>query len=262
MYSWTAFLIDASWVGAFVMVAVMSGLEGIFPRLQKPAIARPPNILFGITTLVALLFGSFAISEPITRIAYQVQIVSVSDLPLSAVWTIALGVVLIDLLAYASHYLSHKVPLLWRLHQVHHAETFVTASTGLLHHPLESLFLYGFILAGAVFFGVPVGALMIYAAVNALHSVFAHSNVRLPGAIGRILGMLIVTPDIHRIHHSVDPAEGNSNFGQILSVWDRLFGTYRARAAREGDDFRMGLDDMKEEDLAFVPLLRKPFGRR
>jgi len=261
MYDLTAFLFDASWIGTFVMVAVMSGLEGLFPQLQRPAIARPPNILFGITTILAMIFGSFAISEPVTRIAYQVHLVSISDLPMPLAAKILLGVVLVDLFAYVSHWLSHKVPLLWRIHQVHHADTFVTASTGLLHHPLEVLFLYAFILAASVFFGVPLGSLMIFAAVNALHSVFAHSNVRLPGSVARLLGLLIVTPDIHRIHHSDNPAEGNSNFGQILSLWDRLFGTYTARAERQGDDFRMGLREMKGEDLAFLPLLRRPFDR-
>jgi sterol desaturase/sphingolipid hydroxylase (fatty acid hydroxylase superfamily) len=262
MYDWGSFLIDTAWLGAFAMVAIISLLESRFPLLQRPAVSRPPNLLFGLLTLASTLFGTHALAEPLTGLAYQFRVFTLSDMPGPVALKIIAGVLFIDLAMYVNHVVSHKLPLLWRIHQVHHADPLVTSSTGLLHHPLEAIWAFVLLMVVNVMCGVPLGSIMIYASATAFHSIFSHSNLRLPEGVTHILGYVIVMPDMHRIHHSIDPTEGNSNYGQIFSFWDRLFRTFTLASKRQGEDFRMGLTYVKEKELGLVPLIRLPFEHR
>jgi sterol desaturase/sphingolipid hydroxylase (fatty acid hydroxylase superfamily) len=108
---------------------------------------------------------------------------------------------------------------------------------------------------------VPVGAILIYAAVSALHSIFSHANLPMPEALNRVLGAVVVMPVMHRIHHAVEGTECNSNYGLIFSFWDRLFGTYTREPARGAEQMAMGVAGMTEGDIRFVPLLINPFKR-
>ncbi len=132
----------------------------------------------------------------------------------------------LDLAVWFQHLVSHKVPLFWRVHRVHHADSEVDATTALRFHPIEILL--SFIWKGLVIvaLGGPVEAVLIFEIVLNASAVFGHANFRIPEKLDRVLRLLIVTPDMHRIHHSVIRRETDSNYGFYLSIWDRLFGTY------------------------------------
>ena len=151
------------------------------------------------------------------------------------VWLeIALSFVLLDLLVWGQHVAMHHIPLLWRLHRVHHSDRDFDATTGVRFHPIEIAFSMGLKMGFVIALGAPVISVIIFEIVLSATSLFTHANLHLPAAIDRVLRWLIVTPDMHRIHHSIRREETDSNYGFNFSVWDRLFRTYR-RAAKDGD---------------------------
>src|SRR5215510_14910846 len=146
------------------------------------------------------------------------------------VWVgIAASIVVLDLAIYLQHMLFHALPALWRLHRVHHTDPELDVTTGVRFHPVEILLSAG--VKGAVVgaLGAPVVGVVVFEIVLNAGSMFSHANLRLSGAADRLLRRLFVTPDMHRVHHSIDTAEMNRNFGFTLSLWDRLFGTYEAQ---------------------------------
>lgn len=154
---------------------------------------------------------------------------------------IALGVLVADLIQYGLHWLSHRVPMLWRLHQVHHTDTAFDVSTSVRHHPLEGLVLMVLTLLICAAIGMPWVSLVLYGGLQMLHSAFCHSNVMLPLSLDRWLRYGLVTPDMHRVHHSVRMDEGNSNFGLVFPWWDRLFGTYCDQPIAGHESMSLGL---------------------
>jgi sterol desaturase/sphingolipid hydroxylase (fatty acid hydroxylase superfamily) len=174
-----------------------------------------------------------------------------------------LGVLLLDLLQYLLHRLSHAVPLLWRLHQVHHADTELDVSSSVRHHPLEGLAIGALGLLACACLGIPVLSLVLYAGVQRLHAAFCHANIALPPRLDALLRHCIVTPDVHRVHHSVCLVEGNRNFGMVLPWWDRLFGSYRAQPALGHDAMRLGLAEPSvRHKTGWWQSLWLPFGRQ
>ena len=158
-------------------------------------------------------------------------------------WLLAVvAFLLIDLLAYLAHALFHGAPWLWRLHRAHHTDAVVDASTGVRHHPVESLVGAALQLTIFAILGVPFLVVMAYGLISTLWQFVTHADVRLPEPIDRALRLVIVTPGMHRVHHSVRMDEGNSNFGMVLSIWDRLFGTYRRRPAAERAGMALGVE--------------------
>jgi sterol desaturase/sphingolipid hydroxylase (fatty acid hydroxylase superfamily) len=150
-------------------------------------------------------------------------------------WLGAIGALLfLDLLSYAAHRLFHAVPPLWRLHSVHHTDIDLDVTTAVRHHPLEfaAIFAATALLAGAV--GVSPATVALYGTVALAAQMLQHANVRLPGRVERLVGVLFVTPAFHRLHHSLAREDSETNFGTVLSLWDRLFGTARRRGA--GDE--------------------------
>jgi sterol desaturase/sphingolipid hydroxylase (fatty acid hydroxylase superfamily) len=135
------------------------------------------------------------------------------------------GCLALDLVGYLLHRLSHRVFVLWRLHAVHHADTDVDASTAVRHHPFEALVSGMATLLATLFLGIPLAVLLIYALLALAVQLFQHANLRLPVAAEAVLGWIIVTPGLHRAHHSVLPEHYNANFGTVLSLWDRWLGT-------------------------------------
>lgn len=159
---------------------------------------------------------------------------------------VVVSFLLIDLLAYLMHMASHVVPGLWRLHRTHHSDIEVDASTGIRHHPLESLALGVVQLAVLAVLGVPVLVLIGYGLIAVIWQFFTHWDVALPEPIDKVLRVAVVTPGMHRIHHSVRMDEGNSNFSMVLSIWDRLFGTYRRCTADQRRAMVLGLESQRE----------------
>lgn len=156
------------------------------------------------------------------------------------------SIAVLDLAVYLQHVLLHAVPVLWRVHRVHHADPDVDVTTGARFHPLEialSLLLKFCII---IALGAPAVAVLVFEVILNATAMFNHANVRIPGRVDGIARWLIVTPDMHRIHHSVDRVETDSNFGFNLSVWDRLLGTYRAAPAAGHDRMAVGVAELPD----------------
>jgi len=167
-------------------------------------------------------------------------------------------ILIFDFIIYIQHILFHAVPVLWRLHMIHHADLDIDATTGLRFHPLE-IIISLFIKLGAVAaFGFPAGAVILFEIVLNATSMFNHSNIYIPVAADRWIRRLIVTPDMHRVHHSVVITESNSNFGFNLSWWDRLCGTYQAQPAAGHQDMVIGLSRYRKP-LSLWRILIMPF---
>ena len=177
---------------------------------------------------------------------------------------VVLSVVLLDLALYLQHRLFHAVPLLWRLHRVHHTDPELDVTTGLRFHPVEMLLSVGFKAGVVVVLGPPVVAGVLFEVLLNAGSLFSHANLRLPAPVDGLLRALLVTPDMHRVHHSSDPVETDSNFGFTLSWWDRLFGTYRGQPRAGHDAMTIGIEGFAAHavlglhGLLIQPLLKEP----
>lgn len=175
--------------------------------------------------------------------------------------SILLGVLLLDCLIYWQHRLFHRVPLLWRLHRVHHADPHLDASTGLRFHPIEIALSLLVKATAILLLGVPVEAVLIFEIVLNASSIFNHSNIKLPNYVEWPLRKLIVTQAMHRIHHSQVAAETDSNFGFSLSLWDRLFGSYCKNASAGDAGLTLGLKEYSKEqnNTGILTVLLMPF---
>jgi len=175
-------------------------------------------------------------------------------------YKIILTILILDLVIYLQHVLFHFLPLLWRLHRMHHADLDIDVTTGNRFHPVEILISSGIKLAAVYLLGPPVIAVVIFEIVLNGAAQFNHGNIRIPGLIDRWLRLVVVTPDMHRVHHSVIPRETNSNFGFNLPWWDRLFGTYRPQPAEGHEGMVIGLKEYRDpEQLSLLRLLVQPF---
>ncbi|MCG2581670.1 MAG: sterol desaturase family protein [Marinobacter sp.] len=177
-------------------------------------------------------------------------------------FSVILAVLLLDAAIYFQHRLFHAVPWLWRLHRMHHADLEFDVTTGLRFHPLEILLSMGIKLAVVLALGAPALAVVIFEVLLNATSMFNHGNVRLPLWFDRYLRLFVVTPDMHRVHHSVIVRETDSNFGFNLPWWDRLFGTYRAQPEKGHLGMTIGIEDFRTvKDLRLDRMLIQPFRR-
>jgi sterol desaturase/sphingolipid hydroxylase (fatty acid hydroxylase superfamily) len=184
-----------------------------------------------------------------------------STLPLPSWLAVILAVVLLDLAVYGQHVMFHAVPVLWRLHRMHHADLEFDVTTGVRFHSVEIVLSMLIKFAVVVLLGAPaVGVLQFEVLLNAT-SMFNHGNVRLPARVDRVLRWLVVTPEMHRVHHSVERRETDSNFGFNLPWWDRLFGIYRADPEAGHEGMTLGLLQFRDPaelrlDRMLLQLLR------
>ncbi len=173
---------------------------------------------------------------------------------------VALSVLLLDLAIYGQHVMFHAVPALWRLHRMHHADLDFDVTTGARFHPIEILLSLGIKLAVVAALGAPALGVLIFEVVLNATAMFNHGNVRMTRKLDRVLRCFVVTPDMHRVHHSVTPRETNSNFGFNLPWWDRLLGTYRAQPAVGHEDMTIGIEQFRTtRDLWLDRMLAQPF---
>lgn len=173
---------------------------------------------------------------------------------------VAIAFVILDFAIYLQHVLFHAVPALWRLHRMHHTDLDFDLTTGLRFHPLEILISMGLKWMVIAALGAPVAAALIFEVVLNATSMFNHGNVRMPVGIDRWLRWWVVTPDMHRVHHSVKRRETNSNFGFNLPWWDRLLGTYRDQPELGHAGMTIGIDQFRESaELGLARLLSQPF---
>jgi sterol desaturase/sphingolipid hydroxylase (fatty acid hydroxylase superfamily) len=184
---------------------------------------------------------------------------------LNVVWlsgwlSVGLSIILLDLAVYIQHVMFHALPLCWRLHMVHHADLDFDVSTGLRFHSLEILLSFAIKSAVVILLGASATAVLLFEITLNATSMFTHSNIRLPLWLDRWLRLMIVTPDMHRVHHSVVRNETNSNFGFSLSWWDYLLGTYRDQPVHGHEQMTIGLTQFRDERVERLPwMLTLPF---
>ncbi|MFM7414422.1 MAG: sterol desaturase family protein [Alphaproteobacteria bacterium] len=244
------------------VLSIMLILQHAFPRrAQRLAWRRWPSN-FGLVVisslLVRLLIPTAAIGVALYAEAQGLGLLR--WLGVNEFLGGILAVLLLDMLIYFQHRIFHALPILWRLHRVHHADTELDASSGLRFHPIEILLSMGIKMAAVVALGAPAEAVLVFEVLLNATAMFNHSNVALPLWLDRLLRWVLVTPDMHRVHHSVVHAETDSNFGFCLSVWDRIFGTHIPEPAAGQLGMVIGIDKFRaDEEQRLDRLLTQPF---
>lgn len=218
-----------------------------------------PNLFFTFTTIVI----NFALAFLLLKTASWVTVNDfgiINWLPELPLWLyVTLGILLMDFIgAYLAHYVEHKVSVLWMVHLVHHTDHKVDTTTANRHHPLESLIRYTFTLAGVFIIGAPMGIVMLYQSMSLVATQFSHANIKLPKSVDKYISYIFVSPDMHKIHHHYVLPYTDSNYGNIFSIWDRIFGTYMYM---EREAIVYGVDVFPDEvkNSQLVELLKQPF---
>jgi sterol desaturase/sphingolipid hydroxylase (fatty acid hydroxylase superfamily) len=174
--------------------------------------------------------------------------------------SVVVGVLMLDLIIYLQHVMFHTVPILWGLHMMHHADLDFDVTTGLRFHPIEIWVSMGIKISAVAVFGASPLSILIFEILLNATSMFNHGNVMLPLGIDRVLRLFVVTPDMHRVHHSVTIRETNSNFGFNFPWWDRLLGTYRAQPAAGHVEMTIGLSQFRDPKRLTLPwMIALPF---
>lgn len=245
------------------ILVVMALWEIVAPRRHDdPARAVRWTNNLGVLALDALVVRLVAPASAV-GVALAMEALGWGLLPalgLPAWLTFVLSVLILDLTIYAQHVAFHHVPLFWRFHRMHHADTVIDVTTGGRFHPAEILLSLGIKAAVIAALGAPPGAVLAFEVLLNGTSMFNHANVRMPAWLDRILRWIVVTPDMHRVHHSIDRPETDSNFGFNLPWWDRLFGTYRAEPKAGHEGMTLGLPIFRQGRERWLDrLLTQPF---
>lgn len=236
-------------------------LEGVVP-LYRGSYAKwkhaLPNFFFTATTIVVNFGLAFLLLSTADWVqANNFGLINLIDLPF---WLyVLLGVMLLDFIgAYMAHWVEHKVKPLWMVHLVHHSDHHVDTTTANRHHPLESVVRFVFTLLGVVIAGAPIGVIMLYQSLSVVTSQLNHANIQLPKRWDLWLSYVIVSPNMHKVHHHYVLPYTDANYGNIFSIWDRVFGTYMYLAPEK---IKYGVDVFpdEEENGSIKGLLRQPF---
>lgn len=245
------------------VLGVLALAEAAVPRRRReiPRLLRWSGNL-GIvvldTILLRLTFPVVAVGLALTAEARGWGLFNVLDMPAWLAFVASL--LILDLAIYLQHVMFHAVPALWRLHRMHHADLEFDVTTGLRFHPVEILLSMGLKLAVVAALGPPAVAVLVFEVLLNATAMFNHSNLKLPLGLDRVLRWFVVTPDMHRVHHSIHPNETNSNFGFNLPWWDRLLGTYTAQPRDGHDAMTIGIEQFRtRRDLGLDRMLIQPF---
>lgn len=249
--------------GFLAVLLVMAVAEAASPRRRReiPRLLRWTNNLALVlldTLLVRLVFPVLAVGVAMAAEAQGFGLFNRLAVP---GWlAIVASIVILDLVIYLQHVLFHAVPALWRLHRVHHADVEIDVTTGLRFHPIEILLSMAIKLAAVAALGAPPVAVLLFEVILNAMAMFNHSNLELPERVDRLLRLVLVTPDMHRVHHSIERVETDSNYGFNLSLWDRLLGTYRPQPAAGHQGMTIGIDRFRDRREAWLDrLLTQPF---
>jgi sterol desaturase/sphingolipid hydroxylase (fatty acid hydroxylase superfamily) len=243
--------------------ALMAAWEMLAPRRDQKlgrSTRWPSNIGIVVldTVLVRLVFPTTAVGLALIAEAREWGLFHALDLPAWA--SVVLAVAALDFAIYLQHVLFHAVPALWRLHRMHHADLDIDVTTGARFHPIEILLSMGIKLGVVAALGTPAIAVLAFEVLLNATSMFNHSNVRMPILLDRVLRWIVVTPDMHRVHHSIVARETNSNFGFNLPWWDRLFGTYRDQPAAGHEAMTIGIEQFRDAaEQRLGRMLTQPF---
>ncbi len=240
-------------MGAFLgVLALMATWEVLAPRRARCASRARRwtsnlGIVFLNTAVLRIIFPATAVTIAALAGERGWGLLNQHDFPFAL--AVALSVIALDLAIYLQHVMFHAVPALWRLHRVHHADLDFDVTTGARFHPIEILLSMLIKMAVIVVIGPPAVAVMVFEVLLNASAMFNHANVRLSPAADRLLRLFVVTPGMHRVHHSVEDHETNSNFGFNLSLWDRVFRTYKARPDAGHERMTIGIRDIREPKL-------------
>jgi len=248
------------------VLALMALWEALAPRRHQTVPRRvrwPGNLGIVVvdTIVLRLLFPIGAVGIAVAAEQQGWGLLNMAGGKALPAWaTVPATVLLLDLLVYGQHVLFHAVPVLWRVHRMHHTDLEYDTTTALRFHPIEivlSLLIKG---ATVVALGAPPAGVLAFEVLLNASALFNHGNVRLPAGLDRALRLVAVTPDMHRVHHSVVRRETDSNFGFALACWDRLFGTYRAQPAAGHEGMTIGLASFRNPaELRLDRMLLQPF---
>jgi sterol desaturase/sphingolipid hydroxylase (fatty acid hydroxylase superfamily) len=242
-----AFVREHAWFLAFWgMIVLFGAIEFLFPQFPEQADrARRWPTNFGLGILNGLIVSSapvLSVGSAQWAAGHGVGLLNW----IAAPWWLALPCTLLvkSLGHYAFHLFCHKQPLLWRVHRVHHCDVHLDVSSALRAHPLEMIASTVFMIPIVVICGLSPVVLALYQGVEVFVDMLTHANVRVPDAAERFARSIFITPGLHRLHHSAFQADTDTNYGNVFSFWDRLFGTFRGEATGSGMSFRFGLDDV------------------
>lgn len=249
----------AAFLGVLVAMALW---EVAAPRRRReiPRVIRWSNNLALVVLDTAILRLSFPILAVGLVVLAEDRGWGLFNLIEAPFWvSVVVSMLLLDLAIHLQHVLFHAVPGLWRLHRMHHADLEFDATTGLRFHPVEILISMAIKLAVVAALGPPAVAVRLFEVTLNATALFNHANIDLPRRVDRVLRLIVVTPDMHRVHHSVDPRETNSNYGFNLPWWDRLLGTYIAQPARGHEGMEIGIEQFRtRRDLWLDRMLIQP----
>ncbi|WOD42917.1 sterol desaturase family protein [Hwangdonia lutea] len=246
-------------VGGLTFFWFLEGALPLFNFNYKKWKHAVPNIFFTITTILVNLPLAFLLLMASDWVfANNFGILNwLPDMALGLY--IFIGILLMDFFgAYLPHLIEHKVPPLWMVHLVHHSDHKVDATTANRHHPIESVIRYLFTLIGVIIIGAPIGIVMLYQSLSIVATQFSHSNIKLPKKVDKFISYVLVSPDMHKVHHHYKMPYTDSNYGNIFSVWDRLLGTYMEL---DTDKIVYGVDVFpdEKENSNIKDLLKQPF---
>jgi len=250
----------------FAVLVVMAFWEVAAPRRRReiPRLLRWTNN-FAVVVLDALVVR---LTFPVLAVGFALEASArgwgLFNVVMAPSWVaLVVSVMVLDLAIYLQHVMFHAVPALWRLHRMHHADLEFDVSTGIRFHPIEIVLSMALKLAVVAALGPPAVAVLVFEVLLNATAMFNHSNIRIPTALDRVLRLVVVTPDMHRVHHSVHVEETNSNFGFNVPWWDRLLGTYRAQPRDGHEGMTIGLAQFRTRRELWVDrLLVQPFKGR
>jgi len=246
-------------VGGLTFFWILEGAVPLFKFNYKKWKHALPNLFFTATTiLINFLLAFLLLKTADWTVASEFGILNwLPEIPL---WSyMLLGVLLMDLIgAYLPHLVEHKVKPLWMIHLVHHTDHNVDTTTANRHHPLESMIRFTFTLAGVAIIGAPIGIVFLYQSMSLVATQFSHANIKLPRKVDNALSWFLVSPDMHKVHHHYKLPYTDSNYGNIFSIWDRMFGTFMKF---DRDAIVYGVDTFfdAEENAKIGVLLKQPF---
>ena len=246
----------------FGILILMMAWELVSPRRadQKRTQRWPANLLIVVldTVLVRILLPGATIAVALVAEQHTVGLFHLIPIP---TWlAFVLAVLILDMAIYWQHRIFHRIPLFWRIHRMHHTDVAYDVTTALRFHPIEILLSVLIKLVIILLLGAGAGAVMVFEILLNGTAMFNHGNVRLPLWLDKSLRILLVTPDMHRVHHSVLPNEHHQNFGFCLSVWDRWFGSYVAQPSQGHTQMQIGLSTFRERrESQLLALLSQPF---
>ncbi|WP_020406592.1 sterol desaturase family protein [Hahella ganghwensis] len=232
--------------GLLVTLAIIEVFVFRSPNPPQRKLRWPANV--GLTILNIIVIGALPVSGLLVSDYAQVNDIGLLNIfevaPLTA---LVIGLLFRSFISWLIHLAMHKVPLLWHVHRVHHTDTYIDISTTVRFHPIEFLINTPILMVSILLVGISPLTLMLYELFDTAMAIFTHANVRIPKRLERFIRFVLVTPDMHRVHHSTWQPETDSNYGATLSVWDHLFRTYRDKSPDALSKMQLGLTEFQDD---------------